>query len=207
MAEPILYILAVCAEDQSLHGYLRHLPKLLLWYCQVNFHRCGALAKVNLSILHKSVPITFKEFELSGPEVEFLFELLFTAIYDQEDEHYTWIAYTTSNDSIYHLITFCLHLVANPSNATELLKTGILNCIDFLFQQCQQEILLKAALQLLTKLSAHTKASVEIKQTHTDMIVAIQQLLQKDTMKEDVFYNLLTLGIEVSKTSGQQLRS
>ena len=204
LAEPILYILDVCAVDESLHGYLRNLPKLLELYCKVNVQRCGALAKINLSLLSKSLPVANKEFELSDPEVNFVFELLSSAIYKQENDFYTWIAYTSdTNDSVYHFITFCLHLVVNPSNAVMLLKAGILDCISFLFQHHKQETLLKIALQLLAKLSAQTKISAEVRETHSDMIVIMQQLMQQDSIKMDIFYCLLTLGVEVPKISGQ----
>lgn len=201
LAEPILYILAVCAENEYLHGYLQRLPKLLEWYCNVNFQRCGALAKIILSILCKSGPV---EFELDDQEVNFIYELLSSSIYKQENQDQTWIAYTTdSNDSIYYFVTFCLHLVINMSNAIKLLKAGILDCISYLLQHYKQECLLKTALQLLTKLSAHAKISSEIKDNHSGMIIAIQQLMQKDSMRMDAFYCLLTLGIDVHKITGQ----
>ena len=202
LAEPILYILAVCAEDQTLHTHMRHLPKVLEWYCKVNSERCGALAKMCLSMLRRSAPISTQDFELSDPEICFVFELLSSVVYKQENEEYTWIAYATNtNDSLYYFVTFCLHLVTNSSNAMKLLKAGILDCINFLFQHYKQEVLLKSALQLLTKLSALVKVSTE---SHGTMISSMQQLMQKDSIKLDVFYCLLTLGIDISKITGQR---
>ena len=201
MAEPILYILAVCAVNQTLHGYMQYLPKLLKLYCNVNFQGCGALAKISLSILCKSVPIAYEDFELSGQEVNFVYELLSSVIYKQENERCAWVAYTTDgNDSVYYFIMFCLHLVINSPNAIKMLKVGIMDCISFLFQHYNQEILLKAALQLLAKLSTVVKLSAE---SHSSMINSMQQLMQKDTMKVDAFYCLLTLGINVPKILGQ----
>ena len=201
LAEPILYVLAVCAENQTLHTHMRHLPKVLEWYCKVNSERCGALAKTSLSMLCRSAPITPQDFELSDPEVTFVFELLSSVVYKQENEEYIWIAYTTNGtDSLYYFITFCLHLVANSSNAMKLLKAGILDCISFLFQHYKQEILFKTALQLLARLSALVKVSAE---SHSSMISSMQQLMQKDSIKLDVFYCLLTLGIDVPKITGQ----
>lgn len=204
LAEPILYILAVCAEDQSLHGYLRYLPKLLEFYCKVNFERCGSLSKIILSIPCRNTPISSTEFELSDPEVNFVYELLSSSIYEQENDHYTWIAYTTdSNDSVYYFVTFCLHLVNNPSNGIKLVKAGILDCISFLFQHYKQEPLLKLALQLLAKLSMLPTVSAEVKESHYNMIIIMQQLLQKDSMKVDVFYCLIALDINVPKIAGE----
>ena len=201
LAEPILYILAICAENQTLHGYLQHILKILGWYCKVNSQTCGALAKISLAMLCKSAPIAPQDFELSESELNFVFELLSSAVYKQENTEYTWIAYTANrNDSVYYFITFCMHLVANLSNAERLLKAGILDCISFLFQHYEQEILLKAALQLLAKLSALVKVSTE---SHSNMISVLQQLMQKDSIKLDVFYCLLTLGIDTPKITGQ----
>lgn len=204
LAEPILYILAVCADNKSLHGYLWHLPKLLELYCNVSFQRCGALSKIIFSILSKSAPILSSDFELSDPEANFVYEMLSTTIYKQENELCEWIAYTgNSNDSLYYFISFCLHLVTNSSNAIKLLECGILDCISFMFQHFKQESLLKIALQLLAKLSMLSKTSTEIKEVHGSMISIIEQLLQKDSMKIDVFYCLFSLGIDVPKISGQ----
>ena len=187
--------------NPAIHGYLRHLPNLLKLYCSVNFERCGTLAKISLSILCKSVFIA-KDFELTDQEVSFVFELLSSVIYKQENIQYTWIAYATdSNDSVYYFMTFCLHLVANSSNAVKMLKVGIMDCISFLFKHYEQEILLKVALQLLAKLSTVVKLSVE---SCSNMINSIQQLMQKDTMKVDAFYCLLSLGIDVPKLIGQE---
>ena len=202
LAEPILYILAVCAEKQSLHAHIRHLPKVLEWYCKVNSVRCGALAKISLSMLQRSASISTQEFELSDSEIHFVFELLSGVVYKKQNEEYTWIAYSTNNnDSLYYFITFCLHLVTNSSNAMKLLKAGILDCISFLFQHYKQEVLLKTALQLLAKLSTLVKVSTE---SHNNMIGSIQQLMLKDSIKLDVFYCLLTLGIDVPKITGQR---
>lgn len=205
LAEPILYVLAVCAENESLHGYLRYLPNLLEFYSKVNFVRCGALSKIILSILCKSTYTEPTKFELSDAEANFVYELLSSAIYKQENEDYTWIAYTTdSNDSVYYFVTFCLHLVSNPSNGIKLVKVGILDCISFLFQHYKQEPLLKNALQILAKLSMLPKVSAEIKESHYNMINTTQQLLQKDSMKVDVFYSLVALGINVPKIAGKK---
>ena len=181
---------------------MRYLPNLLKFYCSVNFERCGALAKISLSILCKSVFIASKDFELTDQEVDFVLELLSSVIYKQENIQYTWIAYTTdSNDSVYYFITFCLHLVANSSNAVKMLKVGIMDCIIYLFQHYEQEMPLKVALQLLAKLSAVVKLSAE---SHSSLINSLQQLMQKDTMKLDAFYCLLSLGIDVPKLIGQR---
>ena len=203
LAEPILYILAVCAENQTLHTHMEDLPKVLEWYCNVNSERCGALAKISLSMLCRSAPISTQDFELSDPEIYFVFELLSSVVYKQENEEYTWIAYATNiNDSLYYFVTFCLHLVTNSSNAMKLLKAGILDCISFLFQHYKQEVLMKTTLQLLAKLSALVKVSTK---SHGTMISSMQQLMQEDSIKLDVFYCLLTLGIDVPKITGQRL--
>ena len=208
MAEPILYVLAVCAENESLHGYLRYLPNLLEFYCKVNFLRCGALSKIILSIMCKSTHIAPAKFEMSDTEVNFVHELLSSAIYKQENEDYTWIAYTTdTNDSVYCFVTFCLHLVSNPSNGMKLVKAGVLDCISFLFQRYKQESLLKNALRLLAKLSMLPKVSAEISESHYNMINTTQQLLQKDSMKVDVFYSLIALGINVPKIAGKTCKT
>ena len=207
LAEPILYILAVCATDESLHGYLLHLSQALGCYCKVNSQRCKTLAKVNLAILSNNLPVLSNDFELNDPEVNFLLEVVSSIIYKQENEDYMWAAYTSdSNNSLYYFITFYLHLVANLSNAVKLIKAGILNILSFLFQHYKQDTLLKIGLQLLEKLSALTKISIEIRENHSDMIVSLQQLMYKDSLQEDVFYCLLVIRLDITKIIGTYVR-
>ena len=203
LAEPILYILAVCGTDESLHGYMLHLSQALGCYCKVNSQRCKTLAKVNFAILCNNLPVSSNDFELNDPEVDFLLELISSIIYKQENEHYMWAAYASdSNNSLYYFITFYLHLVANLSNAVKLIKAGILGILSFLFQHYKQDTILKTGLQLLEKLSALTKISTEIRENHSDMIVSLQQLTYKDSLQLDVFYCLLAMGLAITKTVG-----
>ena len=203
LAEPILYILAVCATDEGLHGYMLHLSQPLGCYCKVNSQRCRTLAKVNLSIMCNNLPASSNDYELNDPEVNFLLELISSIIYKQEDEDYMWAAYTSdSNNSLYYFMTFYLHLVTNLSNAVKLIKAGILDILSFLFQHYKQDTLLKTGLQLVEKLSALTKISIEIKENHNDMIDSMQQLMCKDSLQVDVFYCLLAMGLDIPKIIG-----
>lgn len=191
----------MCAVDESLHGYMLNLLTPLEWYCKVNSQRCKALAKLNLSILCKTIPIATKDFELSDSEVNFVFEFLSSSIYKQKSEDDVWMPYSINN-SLFFCITFCLHLVSNLSNSIKLLKAGVLDCLSFLFQNYTEETVVKPALQLLAKLSALTKISAEVKENHGDMIMAIQHHMKNDAMQVDAFYCLLTMGIDAPRITG-----
>jgi len=53
---------------------------------------CSISYKVNLSILSKYWPTYAEEFELTEPEVNFIFNLVSSAIYGQENEERMWVA-------------------------------------------------------------------------------------------------------------------
>ena len=204
-----MYIISLCAANEDLLGYLVTAGIMSRWYLGVNFGRCVALAKIILSILFIHWPGNVEDFALTDSETSFIFELVSSAIYGQENEHAMWVAYSTdSQNSVKHLLSFCVHLIANPSNAERLIKAGILDCISYVLQNYKEVEILKVTLKLIAKLCVHPKVSIEIKENYAEIIASLQQLLlQNDSLKVDLFYCLLCVGLEVPNITGKKLIS
>ena len=205
LAEPIMYLMSVCATNENLRGYFKIAQVMSSWYSRVNFGRCVALAKVILSILFTHWPGHIEDFALTDSETSFIFELVSSAIYGQESEHAMWVAYSTYPQySMKHLLSFCEHLIANPSNVEKLIRAGILGCISYLLQNYKEVEVLKVTLKLTAKLCMHPRVSAEIKENHANIITSLQQFfLQSKSLKEDIFYCLLCAGVEVPNITGQ----
>jgi len=202
-----MYILSVCATNDDLCGYFKIARVMSSWYCRVNFGRCVALAKIILAILFSHWPGDVEEFTLTDSETSFIFELVSSAIYGQENEHAMWIAYSTdSQNSVKYLLSFCQRLSTNTSNAERLVKAGILDCISYVLQNYQESEILKATLKMTAILCVQQKVSVEIKENHADIITNLQQLLlQNESLKVDIFYCLLCVGFEITNITGTNI--
>ena len=196
-----LFIIAACAVVDDFQGYLLRFISLSNC-CNFREPSTSMLAKCALSGINQEF-VSPEMLELRDEETELLFDLLTSAIENEEAVSYTWPIYTyVSSHSLCTLYKICSRLIRNQSNAKKFLENNILGLLNSTLQIHQNPFLLKVTLHLLERLLHLPEVTViEVHRKHPELTTTVQMYCER--FQKETFFCLRLLEVESLNNTGK----